>query len=109
MLYLANAFSGQMIPNSCIFSKKPMTLDNVKEMLTSMPWKSCVGHDDTAAVLTDMLGVEVKKERVNVFIKPDDVLIVAQITGGRLPEGATTLPEGFNFEFFYYNLLQWSE
>ena len=109
MLYLANAFSGQMIPDSCIINKKPIDIEHVKEMLIGTPWKSCVGHDETAAVLTDMLDMPVPKERVNVFIKPEDILIVAQVQGGRLPEGATTLPENFTIKFFFYNLLQWSE
>jgi hypothetical protein len=56
-----------------------------------------------------MLGMSVPKERVNVFIKPEDILIVTQVQGGRLPEGATTLPENFTIKFFFCNLLQRSE
>jgi hypothetical protein len=33
MLYLANAFSGQTIPDSCIINKKPIDIEHVKEML----------------------------------------------------------------------------
>jgi hypothetical protein len=54
---------------------------------------SIVGHADTAAVL----GVTLN--RVNVKLEKGDVLYVAQLQGGRLPEGAKTLPEGFRFEF----------
>jgi hypothetical protein len=32
--------------------------------------------------------------RVNVSLKPGDAAIVGQYIGPRLPEGATTLPEG---------------
>lgn len=37
--------------------------------------------------------------RVNLKLKPGDVLYVAQLVGGRLPEGTTTLPEGYSFKF----------
>lgn len=54
---------------------------------------SVVGHPDTAAVL----GVECN--RVNLKLNQGDVLYVAQLVGGRLPEGCTTLPDGFSFKF----------
>jgi len=54
---------------------------------------SAVGHADTAAVLG------VPCNRINVSLNKGDVLYVAQLVGGRLPEGSTTLPEGFTFKF----------
>lgn len=54
---------------------------------------SAVGHADTAAVLN------VPCNRINVSLKKGDTLYVAQLQGGRLPEGSTTLPEGFEFKF----------
>ena len=38
-------------------------------------------------------------------LKKGDTLYVAQLTGGRLPEGATELPEGFSFKFLKVELL----
>ena len=92
---IANAFSLQMLnwDEKDEFTikirkiQKPEDL-NLKEMV------SAVGHADTAHVL----GVE--PNRINVKLNSDDVLTVAQIMGGRLPEGATTLPEGFKMDFF---------
>lgn len=55
--------------------------------------KSAIGHADTAAVL----GVEMN--RVNVSLAIGDTAYVAQLQGGRLPEGSTTLPEGFAFKY----------
>ena len=54
---------------------------------------SVVGHSDTANVLG------AKFNRVNLKLYKKDVLYVAQLMGGRLPEGSTTLPEGFSFKF----------
>lgn len=108
MLYIANAFAGQMIPDSCIISKKPVPTDIVKQMLENREWESCVGHTDTASVLSGILGVTIPANRVSISLTGDDVLIVAQVMGGRLPEGTTTLPEGTEMKFFMYNLMAWS-
>ena len=60
---------------------------------------SAVGHQDTACVL----GVEMR--RVNVTLRKGDTAFVAQLQGGRLPEGSTTLPEGFSLKFFKVEVL----
>lgn len=60
---------------------------------------SAVGHADTARVL----GVEMN--RVSVTLKRGDIAFVAQLQGGRLPEGSTTLPEGFSFKFIKVEVL----
>lgn len=54
---------------------------------------SAVGHQDTANVLG------VPMNRINVSLNKGDILFVAQLQGGRLPEGCTKLPEGFSFKF----------
>lgn len=99
MIYLANSFSLQMLNmdkvNSIIVS--PISLEEVKGLLTN--FVSAVGHADTANVLSSTLGLNIPMNRVNISLTPGDVLIVAQLTGGRLPEGSTTLPEGFNFKY----------
>lgn len=62
--------------------------------------ESAVGHADTAAVLG------VPCNRVNVKLKNGDTVFVAQLQGGRLPEGSTTLPEGFTFRFLKVEIAQ---
>jgi len=84
--YLLNAFSLQMIDTPCDVSFTDV--DNLPSGLTS-----AVGHPDTAKVL----GVECN--RINVHLSKGDVAYVAQLMGGRLPEGCTTLPKGFTFKF----------
>ena len=61
--------------------------------------ESAIGHEDTARVL----GVECN--RINVTLKRGDVAYVAQLQGGRLPEGSTTLPEGYSFKFYKVEVL----
>ena len=60
---------------------------------------SAIGHADTAAVVSSIIGIEIPMNRINVALKQGDVLYVAQIVGGRLPEGAKTLPEGVKIAF----------
>ena len=54
---------------------------------------SAIGHQDTAAVLS------VECNRIAVRLKKGDTAFVAQLMGGRLPEGTTTLPKGFKFKY----------
>ena len=84
--YLLNAFSLQMVDVPCVA---------VYEEVDALPdgLISAIGHADTANVL----GVECN--RINVHLSEGDVAYVAQLQGGRLPEGLTTLPEGFSFKF----------
>ena len=94
-MLLLNAFSLQMLEQfpAEIFVEE-VTPQYVAENVTS----SAIGHADTAAVLSSLLGVEIPMRRVNVSLSEGTVL-VAQLQGGRLPEGATTLPQGFSFKF----------
>ena len=85
-MYLMNAFSLQMVDTPCNVQFEEV--ENLPEGLTS-----AIGHPDTANVL----GVEMN--RINVHLNKGDIAYVAQLTGGRLPEGCTKLPEGFKFKF----------
>ena len=62
-------------------------------------YTSVIGHADTAAVVGNLLGKEVAFNRVSVSLQHGDILYVAQVVGGRLPEGSTTLPDGFSIKF----------
>lgn len=84
--FLLNAFSLQMVDVPCI-----VHFEEVDELPDGLI--SAIGHADTAHVL----GVE--PNRINVHLSKGDVAYVAQLQGGRLPEGSTTLPDGFSFKF----------
>lgn len=89
MRYICNAFSIQMINDTC-----DIHFEKLAEKPNLEGFTSAVGHADTAAVLG------VTMNRISVKLNPGDDLVVAQLVGGRLPEGSTTLPEGFYFEFW---------
>ena len=89
--FIGNAFSLQMIKD---FPATVKVEECSKAEALAPDNISVVGHPDTAAVLG------VKFNRANLKLYKKDVLYVAQIVGGRLPEGCTTLPKGFLLKFF---------
>ena len=96
-VFICNAFSLQMINFPCDIHVEEINLPledcicNAK--MFGYKVVSAIGHQDTANVLG------LPCNRINVHIGKGDRLIVAQLQGGRLPEGSTTLPEGFSFKF----------
>ena len=92
-MYIANAFSLQMIKDFPVQLK----VTEIPELPEGL--ESAIGHADTAHVL----GVE--PNRINVTLERGDSIVVAQLQGGRLPEGSTTLPEGFSFKFLKVEVL----
>jgi len=85
-MYLLNAFSLQMVDTPCEISISEVNA--LPDGLTS-----AIGHQDTANVLG------VPMNRVNVHLSKGDTAYIAQLVGGRLPEGTTTLPKGFSFKY----------
>ncbi len=86
-MYISNAFSLGMVPRDLLGQVRlsPCEAPDVSGLT------SVVGHADTAAVLG------VPFNRTSVTLASGDVLYVAQLQGGRLPEGCKTLPEGASF------------
>lgn len=97
-IYLVNAFSLQMLNdfNTTIHISE-LEESYFNEMKSNL--LSAIGHQDTANVL----GVEMN--RVNISLDKGDFIIVAQLVGGRLPEGSTTLPVGFSFKYLLVRIL----
>lgn len=100
--YLGNAFSLQMLDTA-----RPHRL-NVEPTEISEVAKadfvSVIGHADTANVVSGLLGREVECQRISVRLEQGDTLYVAQVTGGRLPEGCTELPPGMSLTFLKVTL-----
>ncbi len=93
--YLVNAFSIQMLQKGGLVRFEEIDATDIPSDVTS-----AVGHADTANVLSDLLGFPVPMNRAFVTLEPNTEIYVAQLVGGRLPEGVTTLPEGFSFKFY---------
>ncbi len=98
--YLGNAFALQML------SAFPADVHIEEVDATEIPVDavSVIGHADTAAVVSSLLGREVAANRAAISLETGDELYVAQLFGGRLPEGSTTLPDGFSIKFLKVTL-----
>ena len=94
-VYIGNAFSLQMVADNAIIAKVEVSPEEIPQEAVSI-----IGHKDTAAVVSTILGREVPCNRESVMLSDEDVLYVAQIVGGRLPEGATTIPDGMEIRFY---------
>ena len=95
MAFLLNAFSLQMLDVTSEGTRVSFKeVDALPDGLIS-----AVGHQDTANVLG------VPMNRINVHLNRGDIAYVAQLQGGRLPEGSTNLPEGFSFKYIKVEIL----
>jgi len=106
MIYLCNAFSGQMLDPEQFKENEVVFIPNLIETVPAdVDFQSAVGHPDTAAVLSNVLGRTVEFNRMNVKLNAGDTVYLAQLTGGRLEPGTTTLPEGARFVFWRYDVV----
>ena len=71
MIYLANAFSLNMLPGEAKLEVKEADVERVKEMLSS-GFRSVVGHASTASVLSALLGLDVEVRREQVKLQKND-------------------------------------
>mgnify|MGYP001599027797 FL=1 len=63
-------------------------------------WVSNVGHQDTADLISALLGCPVPMHRISLSLAPYDSILVAQYNGPRLEPGAAKLPEGASLRWF---------
>ena len=98
MKVLSNAFSINMIPS--IYGKMRIEFEPINQSDIPSDVYSIIGHADTAAVISNLLGFEVACNRETYQLQPEDILYVAQYRGPRLPEGTTKLPEDASILFW---------
>lgn len=118
---LANAFSLNMLPDT--FGNVSITRSDVAQVryvlsldrLTGSNFVSAIGHADTATLLAERLGLtqaDLRPDgpadgpwpRPTVKMADGDILAVGQYVGPRLPEGATSLPDGARIDWFLVTL-----
>ena len=96
--YLLNALPGGLIPPEGIeISILPCQAGEVNRAAPD----SAIGHAETAALVSGLLGQTVPMARITVpTLERGDVHFVALYQGPRLPEGATTLPDGATLRLY---------
>lgn len=101
-ILLGNAFSMQMLDLS---KEQQIRVTPVDPIDVPVEATSVIGHKDMATLVGKLLGRETSYNRVSSRLEKGDILYVAQYTGGRLPEGATELPEGATIKFIKVEIL----
>ena len=97
-MFILNAFSLNMLTGSATVQVTELFLDQAIDLAYGAT--SAVGHADTAAVFAAVLDQPVACNRASVRLEKGDKALVGQYSGPRLPEGATSLPEGAAIKWF---------
>src|SRR4051812_10607206 len=83
---LVNAFSLRMLadipPRGVNLKVRPVPQSELQALLAAgWPLKHAVGHDSTAAVLSELLNSPITKQRETLQLVPGDAVIVATLAG----------------------------
>jgi hypothetical protein len=115
--YICNAFSLSMLdrevqarsPHDAVYESARYPAPVSDELLTEycrmmlsgdIECESAVGHADTAFLFGNLLGLPILPNRVSIRLKQGECALIGQYIGPRLPEGATSLPEGARIEWW---------
>ena len=107
-MLLSNAFSINMLQSDCSVSFTELGPIAAASHLVVSGITNTIGHPDTDAVVRGMIAANSTLDfdqiphgqRTSVTVEKGDSMIVAQYTGPRLPEGATSLPEGATIKWW---------
>jgi hypothetical protein len=67
------------------YTYRPISVDEARSILAE-GFISAIGHEATANFLSNLLGINIPTNRVNITMKPGDKALVFQVLT-RLPEG----------------------
>ncbi len=104
-MILLNAFSANMMAEFPCSVRLTEISEASARLELSGEVQSAVGHADTAAVFSAVLGISVPCRRETVTLRPGQRAIIGQYSGPRLPEGATTLPDGATIKWLLAEVL----
>jgi len=91
MTVVSNAWSVSMLQGKAKVSFEPVSLEQARELVKGGV-VSIIGHEGTAWVFTQKLGVHLRKNRVFFKMTKDEVMLVGELNQ-RLPEGKVLTAE----------------
>ena len=68
------------------YTAKTISLDKAREMVASSTVVSAIGHESTAQIISELLGINCPVNRIKYEQQPGEVALVFQLKG-RPPEG----------------------
>jgi hypothetical protein len=87
MLYILNSSTLPLKPEKeYIIKAKEITVEEARDLLKSNNFVSAIGHEATAQALSNIFGVNIPYNRIQIFLDDGDKLI-SIILKKRLPEG----------------------
>ncbi len=90
-----------ILTNYGTFDFKPISLAEAKELLKNHEVVSAIGHSATADILSDLLEIEVKPNRIDYLQEIEEVAIVfklkSRITEGKILDRAEIEEIGYEF------------
>ena len=111
-LFITNSFSINMLEGGTMVDFIPMSIEEVKKYISRTTTGSfaanivsAIGHADMAKIVSDQLEMAIPMNRVSIKLsvergKISDTALVAQYSGPRLAEGATSLPDGAEIRYW---------
>jgi len=101
--YLATTFSPAMLGKRTKASVREISLVEAKKEMRKNDWISAVGHENTANVLTALLGCEVKFNRVNLSLAAGDnvICIIPNFRASEAREFTRAEVEAAGYRCFY--------
>lgn len=107
---LLNAFSINMLDTEHVdistVKVEKISLAQARELAATGKLQSCIGHADTAAVVSNLLGTAFPSNRTTIVMGNRETALVAQYVGPRLPEGTSVLPEGARITWYLVEVTQ---
>jgi len=95
MLYILNTLVVPInfdVMNEAVVELKRISVEEAKKIVSKAKWESAVGHEGSAIILSELLGVKIPVERKSVFLKRRDKGLHFFLKK-RLPEGAVLSTE----------------
>ncbi len=95
-LYIINT---PVLTNFGEYRFEKIDIKDARNLLLNNKFISAVGHQGSSVFLTRLLGIEIKTNRIEIFMEPGDLAVILKLKK-RLPEGVVLSEEEIQkFEF----------
>jgi hypothetical protein len=95
MLYILNTLVVPInfdVVDEVVVELKRISVEEARKIVNKVKWESVIGHEGSAVVLSELLGVKIPVERKSVFLKRGDRGLHFFLKK-RLPEGVVLSAE----------------